>query len=114
VAIASAAHPAVSTVIGLAPWIPDRLDVAPLDGKRLTVIHGALDGWLPGVPGVNPRHTLRGLGRIRARGVDATHTLISGAVHGVAVRAPWGQLLPLPRAGHWTRLVGAELRRFVG
>ena len=112
VAIGIAAHPAVSTVIGLAPWIPDRLDVSTLDGKRIAVVHGSLDAWLPGVPGVSPRQTLHGLWRIRERGVDASHTLISGAVHGVAVRAPWGGLLPLPRARHWTRLVAEELRRF--
>ena len=112
VAIGIAAHPAVSTVIGLAPWIPDRLDVSTLDGRRLAIVHGKLDAWLPGIPGVSPRHTLRGLGRIRERGVDASHTLISGAVHGAAVRAPWGGIVPLPRAGHWARLVADELRRF--
>jgi dienelactone hydrolase len=112
VAIGIAAHPAVSTVIGLAPWIPDRLDVSTLDGKRVAVVHGRLDAWLPGIPGVSPRHTLRGLRRIRERGVDASHTLISGAVHGVAVYGPWGGLVPLPRARHWARLVGEELGRF--
>jgi hypothetical protein len=55
---------------------------------------------------------LRGLDRIRARGVEASHTLVSGGVHGVAVHSPWGGLLPLPRAGHWARLVAAELERF--
>ena len=96
VSIGVAAHPAVSTVIGLAPWIPDRLDVSTLDGRRLAVVHGSLDAWLPGIPGVSPRHTLRGLERIRARGVEASHTLISGALHGVAVRSPWGRLRPAP------------------
>jgi dienelactone hydrolase len=114
VSIGVAAHPAVTTVIGLAPWIPERLDVSTLDGRRLAVVHGSLDAWLPGIPGVSPRHTLRGLDRIRARGVEASHTLISGALHGVAVRSPWGRLVPLPRAGHWARLVAAELRRFAG
>jgi dienelactone hydrolase len=114
VSIGVAAHPAVSTVIGLAPWIPERLDVSTLDGRRLAVVHGNLDAWLPGIPGVSPRQTLRGFERIRARGVDATHTLISGAIHGVAVRSPGGGLVPLPRARHWTRLVAAELRRFAG
>src|SRR5205807_10463905 len=40
VAIAAAAHPRVTTVIGLAPWIPDRLDVSPLDGRRLASVRG--------------------------------------------------------------------------
>jgi dienelactone hydrolase len=114
VSIGVASHPAVSTVIGLAPWIPDRMDGSTLDGKRVVVVQGSLDASIPGIPGVSPRHTLRGLERIRARGVEATHTLISGGVHGVALRAPWGGLVPLPRAAHWTRLVGDELRRFAG
>jgi dienelactone hydrolase len=112
VSIGTAAHPSVSTVVGLAPWIPEALDVSPLDGRRVAVVHGRLDAWLPGIPGVSPRHTLRGLGRIRERGVEVSHTFISGAVHGVAVRAPWGGLVPLPRARRWARLVAAELDRF--
>src|SRR5207244_912532 len=55
VAIAAADHPGVSTVIGLAPWIPDRLDLSPLDGRRLAIMHGSLDRWLPGIPGVSPK-----------------------------------------------------------
>jgi dienelactone hydrolase len=112
VAIAAADEPAVRLVVGLAPWIPDRLDVSGLDGKRLAIVHGALDRWLPGIPGVSPKATLRGFDRIRARGVAATHRLIPGAVHGVAVRSPGGGLVPLPRAGTWARLVAAELERF--
>jgi acetyl esterase/lipase len=112
VAISNAAHPAVTTVIGLAPWIPEQLDVGPLDGKRLAVVHGSLDGTIPGVPGVRPTHTLRGLDRVRARGVAVEHTLLRGALHGVAVRAPWGGLLPLPRARHWLELIAAEVARF--
>lgn len=112
VAIGIADHPSVSTVIGLAPWIPDRMDVAALDGKRLAVVHGKLDAWIPGIPGVSPRHTLRGVDRIRDRGVEASHTLISGAVHGIALHGPGDQLVPLPRAHEWTRLVADELERF--
>lgn len=112
VAVAAAGHPAVSAVVGLAPWLPDRLDLAPLDGRRLAIVHGALDGFLPGIPGIRPGHTLRGLERIRARGVETSHVLIHGAVHGVAVRAPWGGLVPLPRARRWLEVVSAELARF--
>jgi hypothetical protein len=105
-------HPRVSTVIGLAPWIPDRLDVSPLDGRRLAIVHGGLDRWLPGIPGVSPESSRRGFERIRRRGVEATHTIVSGGLHGLAVRTPGGGTLPLPRAGHWAGLVGGELRRF--
>ena len=54
VAVRAAAHPAVVGVLGLAPWLPDQLDLAPLRGRRLDVLHGALDRWLPGIPGVSP------------------------------------------------------------
>ena len=52
----SAARRAVASsgVLGLAPWIPDRLSLEPLRGKRLDVLHGSLDRWLPGIPGVSP------------------------------------------------------------
>ena len=112
VSLGAVGHPAVSTVIGLAPWLPDRLSVAGLDGRRLAVFHGGLDRWLPGVPGVHPRSSRRGFERASERGVEATYTLIPGALHGVAVRAPWGGVLPLLRAGRWADLVGRELERF--
>jgi pimeloyl-ACP methyl ester carboxylesterase len=54
VGISAAREQAVEGVVGLAPWIPDPLDVTPLAGKRLVVVHGSLDRWLPGIPGVSP------------------------------------------------------------
>ena len=112
VAIASAAHPAVSTVIGLAPWIPERLDVSTLEGRRLVIVHGGLDRWLPGIPGVSPKSSLRGFERVRKLGIDASHTMVSGGMHGLALRSPGGGLVRLPRAEHWARLVADELARF--
>jgi dienelactone hydrolase len=112
VAIASADHPLVTTVIGLAPWIPDRLDVATLDGRRVTILHGSLDRWLPGIPGVSPKSSRRGFERIGRRGIDATYTIVSGGIHGLAVRSPRGGTIPLPRAKHWAKLVVDELPRF--
>jgi dienelactone hydrolase len=114
VAIASADHPSVTTVVGLAPWIPDRLDVSTLDGRRLAIVHGSLDRWLPGIPGVSPKSSLRGFERIRQREIDATHTIVSGGIHGLAVRSRRGGTIPLPRARHWARLVAGELERFCG
>jgi len=114
VSIGIADEPGVEGVVGLAPWIPDELDVSRLHGKRLSVFHGALDRWLPGIPGVSPGHSRKGFERARARGADGRYVLISGGVHGMALRAPWGGLVTLPRAERWAELVEEELRRFVG
>jgi len=113
VSVAIANEPTVEEVVGLAPWIPDQLDVKTLRGKRLTVFHGALDRWLPGVPGVSASHSRKGYDRARERGAEGRYVLIPGAVHGIALRAPWGRLLALPKADRWADLVEEELRRFV-
>jgi dienelactone hydrolase len=112
VSIAVAAEPKVAEVVGLAPWIPDQLDVTPLRGKRLAVIHGSLDRWLPGVPGVSPAHSRKGFERARERGAEGRYTLLPGAVHGVALRGPGGRLVALPQADRWAELVEDELRPF--
>jgi dienelactone hydrolase len=114
VAIKAAGHPSVSEVVGLAPWIPDRLDLSPLDGRRLVVYHGSLDRYLPGIPGVSPTNSRAGYERARARGIDATYTLIVGALHGIAVRGPGGRPVPLPRARTWARYVKSALEVWGG
>jgi pimeloyl-ACP methyl ester carboxylesterase len=112
VSVACAAEPSVEGVLGLAPWIPEQLSVEPLRGRRLRVMHGSLDRALPGVPGVSPELARRGFDRARSLGVDGEFTVIRGAVHGVALRSPWGSLVPLPRAGRWLELVADEVARF--
>ena len=112
VSVHAAGDPTVSTVIALAPWLYSELDLSPLDGRRFAVLHGSLDGGLPGIPGVSPKLSLRGYERARARGVDAERTMIDGAIHPIALRAPWGGTVPMPRAGRWAELVGEELVRF--
>jgi dienelactone hydrolase len=112
VSIGSAGHPSVSTVVGLAPWIPERLDVSGLRGRRLAVIQGSLDGWVPGVPGVSPHSSRVGYDRVRAAGVDASYELIRGAIHPIALRWRGGRPLRAPRAGAWARAVGEQLARF--
>lgn len=109
VAISAAEEPSVERVLGLAPWIPDRLSLEPLLGKRLDVLHGSLDRWLPGIPGVSPASSRRGFERARALGVEGSYELIVGALHGIALRAHWGRPLPLPRAAAWERRVAAQL-----
>ena len=111
VAISVAHEARVTGVLGLAPWIPDRLPVEPLLGKRLDVVHGSLDRALPGVPGVSPAGSKRGFERAQALGVPGTYTLIRGASHAIALRA--GRPVPMPRAGTWTRHVAAHLDEFV-
>ena len=112
IAVQAAGDPAVSTVIALAPWLYPQLDVSPLDGRRLAILHGQLDRGLPWVPGVAPAMSLAGFERARARGVEAVRTTIPGAVHAIALRAPWGGLVPMARARRWAELVADELRRF--
>jgi pimeloyl-ACP methyl ester carboxylesterase len=112
VAIQAAVEPTVEAVVGLAPWIPDRLDVGKLRGRRFDVLHGTLDRDLPGIPGVSPVNSRRGFKRAQALGVPGDYTLIPGALHGIAVRAGQNWLIPLPGAGAWARLVKAELERF--
>jgi pimeloyl-ACP methyl ester carboxylesterase len=107
-----AADPSVETVVGLAPWFPERLSLEPLRGKRLRVLHGSLDRALPGIPGVSPGSSRRGFDRAIALGAEGEYTIIPGAVHGVALRAHLGRLVPLPRARTWARLVADELRLF--
>jgi pimeloyl-ACP methyl ester carboxylesterase len=113
VSVAIANEPAVEEVVGLAPWIPDQLDVTTLRRKRLTVLHGALDRWLPGIPGVSAAHSRKGFDRARERGAEGRYVLIPGALHGIALRPPWGKLIALPKADRWAELVEEELRRFV-
>ncbi len=114
VAISAADEPGVSGVLGLAPWIFDRLDLSPLAGKRLDVLHGSLDRWLPAVPGVKASLSRRGFERAQALGVPGSYTVIRGGLHGLALRIPAGPLVPLPRAAAWARLIEAQLERFAG
>ena len=111
VSIAAAGEPGVEGVLGLAPWIPDRLSVEPVAGKRLDVLHGSLDRYLPGVPGVSPTLSRRGFDRALAAGATGTYEVIPGALHGIALRAHWGKPIPLPRAAEWERRIAARLEK---
>lgn len=111
VAVRVAADPHVRTVLGVCPWLPDRLDVSTLAGKRLTVVHGSLDRALPGVPGVSPSLSRRGYERALAAGAHGDYVSLRGGLHGVALRSPRG-LVPLPRARAYEAVLLAELRRF--
>jgi pimeloyl-ACP methyl ester carboxylesterase len=112
VSVRLGSDPSVSGVLGLAPWLPEQLDLSPLEGKRLAVVHGTLDGPLPGIPGVTAKSSRHAYERAVAQGIDASYTLVRGGLHGTAVRSPWGRTVSLPRAGAWLNAVGAELERF--
>lgn len=112
VSIGVAQHPAVTGVVGLAPWIPDRLEVDGLRGKRLDVVHGAWDRWLPGIPGVSPTVSRGGFERARALGVEGSYEVIPRGLHGAAVRRRSGRLQPLPRWRSWVEHVRHALDRF--
>jgi pimeloyl-ACP methyl ester carboxylesterase len=114
VAISAAAEAPVTGVLGLAPWIPDRLELSPLRGRRLDVLHGSLDRGLPGIPGVAPSVSRRGFERAQALGVEGSYTLIPGGVHGLCVRIGEHRFLELPRAGTWARLVADRLEAVSG
>ncbi len=113
VAVRVAGDPHVRAVLGVCPWLHDRLDVSSLAGKRLTVVHGSLDRALPGVPGVSPSLSRRGYERALAAGAHGDYVSVRGGLHGVALRGPRG-LVPLPRAKTFGAVVLAELRRFSG
>jgi dienelactone hydrolase len=107
-----AGHDAVPAVLGLAPWLPEELELDGLAGKRLDVVHGAWDRWLPGIPGVSPSSSRAGYERARAVGADGTYTVIPRGLHGAAIRSPSGRLVRLPRWRAWVEHVGVALDRF--
>jgi dienelactone hydrolase len=102
----------VAAVLGLAPWIPDRLPVDGLSGKRLDVVHGAWDRYLPGVPGVSPTSSRAGFERAQAAGAHGSYTVIARGVHGCALRGPSGGLVRLPRWRAWVDQTAAAIERY--
>lgn len=112
VAVHTAGDPVVRSVIALAPWLYPQLDLAPLAGRRLAIVHGSLDRGFPGIPGVRPALSLDGYRRARRLGVDAVRTVIPFASHAIALRSPTGRPVALPRAKRWAKLVAEELERF--
>lgn len=112
VSIGVAGDDAVAGVIGLAPWIPPELRVDGLRGKRLDVVHGTWDRYLPGIPGVSPAHSRAAFDRVREAGVAGTYRLIARGLHGAAVRRRDGSLVPLPRWRSWVAETAAALARY--
>ena len=81
-------------------------------GSGSTCSTGALDRWLPGIPGVSPTLSRKGFERARRLGVEGTYTKIPGGVHGMALRARSGRPVTLPRARRWAELAKEAVARF--
>ena len=109
VAISAADEPSVERVLGLAPWIPDRLSLEPLRGKRLDVaprLARPLAARHPGRVARVVAARLRACARARRRGQLRADP--GRAARDRAARAP-GTPVPLPRAAAWERRVAAQL-----
>lgn len=111
VAVRNAAEPGVEAVVGVNPWLPAQLDLAPLVGRRLGIVHGALDSPLPGIPGVKPSLSAAAAERARALGVEVTRQVVPG-FHAVALRRGNGRLVPVPGARSFADFVAGELEDF--
>jgi pimeloyl-ACP methyl ester carboxylesterase len=112
VSVGIAVHDAVRGVLGLAPWLPERLPMDSLRGKGFDVVHGAWDRPLPGVPGVTAASSRAGFERALDAGSEGTYTLIRRGLHGAAIRSPRGRLVRLPYWRSWVEHVDAALTRF--
>jgi pimeloyl-ACP methyl ester carboxylesterase len=111
VAVQNAQDPAVELVVGINPWLPPQLDLGPLRGRRLAILHGLWDAPLPGIPGVKPSMSKAAGERARALGVDVERHVVPG-FHAVALRRRSGRLVPLPGARRFAELVSGELEGF--
>lgn len=101
----------VRALVGVNPWLPPQLALEPLVGRRLSIVHGALDAPLPGIPGVKPAMSEAAYQRALALGVEAERKVVTG-FHAVALRRRGGGLLSLPGAGAYAAHVAGELERF--
>jgi acetyl esterase/lipase len=114
VAVAAAASDLVHAVLGLAPWIPERLSLDVLAGKRFDVVHGGWDRSLPGLPGVHPESSRRAFERAVRAGASGTYTIVPRGLHGIALRGPGGGLIRLPRWRRWLAEADEAIARFTG
>ena len=115
VAVAAADHPLVTTVIALAPWIPDRLDVDTLDGRRRRDPPRRPRPLAARASPVSARRA-RCAATTGSESAGSTPRTRSSPARCTAPRCArrGGRLVPLPRAGRWVELVGEELSRFAG
>ena len=112
VAVRNAAADGVELVAGVNPWLPPQLELETLRGRRLAIVHGALDAPLPLIPGVKPSMSLAAAERARALGIEVEREVVSRenknkklrgrasvvpfGFHAVALRRRDGGMLALP------------------
>ncbi len=111
VAVRNAATPSVRLVVAVNPWLPPQLELEPLRGRRLAIVHGSLDAPLPGIPGVKPSLSRDAAQRARALDVEVERRVIR-SFHAIALRRPNGRLFPLPGSRRVAELVLDELEGF--
>jgi dienelactone hydrolase len=114
VAVRNAAAPEARVVIGVNPWLPPQLELEPLAGRRLAIVHGSLDAPLPGIPGVKPSMSRAAAERARAEGADVERRVLPGGLHAIALRGRGGRPVAMPRARAYAGFVARELERFCG
>jgi dienelactone hydrolase len=112
VAVRNAAARGVELVAGVNPWLPPQLELDALRGRRLAIVHGALDATLPLIPGVKPSMSLAAAARAQALGVGVERRVVPFGFHAVALRRRDGGMAALPGAGSYAEFVGDELERF--
>jgi dienelactone hydrolase len=112
VAVMNAGAPEVDLLVGVNPWLPPELDLEPLRGRRLAILHAAFDAPLPGIPGVKPSLSRAAYERAQGLGIEATRRVVPRAFHAVALRRRDGRLLTMPGAARFGALVGDELEAF--
>ena len=86
-AVYAAAHPSVTTVVGLAPWIEPGDPVAPLAGRALLVAHGTGDRMTSNVNSARFTREAAAVAR------SATYVAVEGDKHAMLRRASmWHEL----------------------
>ena len=111
VAVRNAAAASVRLVVGVNPWLPPELELEPLRGRRLAIVHGSLDAPLPGIPGVKPSMSREAAERARALGVEVERQVVP-SFHAIALRRRGGGLLALPGSGRVAEVAAGELEDF--
>ena len=112
VAAQTADAPSVETVIGLAPWLPERSRSTGCADAGSRFCRDRSIGRCPGSPASRRRaRAAASSAHVRSASKATTRSFPAPSTE-LRVRARHGRPLPLPRAHTWARLVADELARF--